>query len=139
VSWQDIVYNMLLAAVFYGGWRGVSVLVERERSGSRKLLRYIWPTVMVAWCWLMLWATSFPSESHWMGRSLDFLLIVFFAVNFPGAVLGNGLLSVMIDWPAPLKSVVASVAVWLLWYGIIRAWERWKARNLSPDVKFELR
>lgn len=114
---------MLVAAALYGGWEGVSLLVARERGSSRKLLRYLWPTAMLAWCWFMLWATSFPSSSRWMGKSLDLLLILFFAIDLPGAVVGNGLLGVLIDWPGPAKGAVASVAVWLLWYGIIRLWE----------------
>jgi hypothetical protein len=46
-------------------------------------------------------------------------------------VLGNALLVILIDWPAPLKASVASVAVWLLWYAIIRVWEYWKSRHAS--------
>ena len=135
MSWQDIVYSMLLAAALYGGWKGVSLLVARERSSSRKLLRYLWPTAMVAWCWFMLWATSFPSSSRWMGKGLNVLLILFFAIDFPGAVAGNGLLGVLIDWPSSAKATVASVAVWLLWYGIIRVWEWRKGQNVPRDVK----
>jgi hypothetical protein len=78
---------------------------------------------------LMLWVASAPSSTPWMGRSLDVIWILFFAVNLPGAVVGNGLLTLLIDWPDWAKSLTASVAVWLLWYAIIRMWEWWKARS----------
>ena len=126
---RDIAYSMLVAAACYLSWKGVSLLVAHEQKSARKLLRYLWPTAMLAWAWGMLWATSFPGASLWMGKSLDLLLILFFTVNLPAAVLGNALLIILIDWPAPLKASIASLAVWLLWYGIVRFWERWKARH----------
>ena len=126
---------MLIAAAFYGGWKGLSVLVARERDRARKLLRYWWPTAMVAWSWLMLLATSFPSASAWLGQGLDVLLILFFAINFVGAIIGNGLLTTFIDWNPWAKGAVASVTVWLIWYGIIRGWEWWSGRNAGmPSV-----
>jgi hypothetical protein len=134
MTWNDIVYSMLVAAAFYGCWKGVSLLVAREQRSPRKLLRYVWPTAMLAWSWFMLWATSFPASSLWMGKSLDLLLILFFTVNLPAAVLGNALLVILIDWPDPAKAFVASVAVWLLWYAIIRVWERWKSRSAGDPL-----
>ena len=125
---------MLVAAACYGSWKGVSRLVAHEQRSSRKLLRYFWPSAMLAWAWWMLWATSFPASSLWMGKSFDLVLILFFTVNLPAAVLGNGLLSVLIDWPSPAKAFVASLAVWLLWYAIIRGWERWKARRAPSTL-----
>ena len=101
---------MLVAAAVYGGWKGVSLLVARERGSSRKLLRYLWPTVMLDWCWFMLWATSFPSSSRSLGKSLNRLLILFFAIDLPGAVVGNRLLGIPIDWPGPAKGAAASGA-----------------------------
>jgi len=77
----------------------------------------------------MLWATAFPASSSWMGYVRDPLLIAFFGVNLPQAVVGNGLLGVLIDAPAVVKGGVASVAVWLLWYGVIRVWERQAAKK----------
>lgn len=127
---------MLVAAAFYGGWKLVSLLILREQRRSRKQLRYLWPTAMLIWCWFMLWATSFPSSSQWMGKSLDLLLILFFVINLPGAVVGNGVLGILIDWPGPAKATVASVVVWLLWYGIIRLWEWRRARSAPLNVKF---
>jgi hypothetical protein len=47
-------------------------------------------------------------------------------VNLPQAVVGNGLLGVLIESPDVVKGGVASVAVWVLWYGVIRVWE-WRA------------
>jgi hypothetical protein len=134
MTWNDIVYSMLVAAAFYGCWKGVSLLVAREQRSPRKLLRYVWPTAMLAWSWFMLWATSFPASSLWMGKSLDLLLILFFTVNLPAAVLGNALLVILIDWPDPAKAFVVSVAVWLLWYAIIRVWERWKSRSAGDPL-----
>ena len=40
----------------------------------------------------MLWATAFPASSSWLGYARDPLLIAFFGVNLPEAVVGNGLL-----------------------------------------------
>lgn len=120
---------MLLAGACYLSWRGVSRLVAFEQRSSRKLLRYLWPTAMVAWAWYMLLATSFPANFLWMGKSLDALLILFFVVNLPAAVIGNAILVLLIDSSGPLKGTAASVVVWLLWYAIIRVWERWKARQ----------
>jgi hypothetical protein len=84
---------------------------------------------MLAWSWFMLWATSFPASSGWLGFARDPLLIAFFGMNLPQAVVGNGLLGVLIDAPGAVKGSVASAAVWLLWYGTIRFWE-WR-RALS--------
>jgi len=134
VNANDIVYSMLVAAAFYGCWKGVSVLVAREQRSSRKLLRYVWLTAMLVRSWFMLWATAFPASSLLMGKSLDLLLILFFTVNLPAAVLGNALLVVLIDWPGPAKASVASLCVWLLWYAIIRVWERWKSRGVGNSL-----
>ena len=79
----------------------------------------------------MLWATSFPASSGWLGFVRDPLLIAFFGVNLPQAVVGNGVLAMMIDAPGVVKGSVASVAVWLLWYGVIRIWTRRKALSVS--------
>jgi hypothetical protein len=129
VDWRDIGYNMLLAAACYLSWKGVSALVAHEQRSSRKVLRYLWPTAMVAWAWYMLAATSFPADFLWMGKSLHVLLILFFVVNLPAAVIGNAVLVLLIDWSGPVKGVAASIVVWILWYGLIRLWERWKARQ----------
>jgi hypothetical protein len=134
VEWGEVVYSMLVAAAVYGCWKGVSALVAREQRSPRKLLRYLWPTAMLAWSWFMLWATSFPGSSRWMGKSLDLLLILFFTVNLPAAVLGNALLVLLIDWPGPAKASVASLCVWLLWFAIIRVWERWKSRGAATAL-----
>jgi hypothetical protein len=131
VDVRDLGYSLLVAAACYLSYKSVSFLVAREQRNSRKLLRYLWPTAMLAWAWYMLWATSFPAQSLWMGKSLDLLLILFFTVNLPAAVLGNALLVILIDWPAPAKASVASLAVWLLWYAIIRVWEHWRSRHDS--------
>jgi hypothetical protein len=82
---------------------------------------------MLAWSWFMLWATSFPAASGWLGFVRDPLLIAFFGVNLPQAVLGNGVLAMLIDAPGVVKGGVASLAVWLLWYGVIRIWARRRA------------
>ena len=122
--------SMLVAAALYGGWKAISVLIAREqRPQARKWLRYIWPTAMLAWSWLMLIATTFPGSGVCMGRSLDFLLAVFFAVNLPGATAGNAALLLLIDQPDWLKAVAASAVVWFIWFAIIRAWEWWRARH----------
>ncbi len=71
----------------------------------------------------MLWSAAFPAASGWLGYLRDPLFIAFFGVNLPQAVIGNGLLGVLIDAPGVVKGSVASVAVWLLWYGVIRVWE----------------
>ena len=80
----------------------------------------------------MLWATSFPGASGWLGFVRDPLSIAFFGVNLPQAIVGNGLLGVLIGFPAALQGSVASAAVWLLWYAVIRVWQ-WR-RELSRDV-----
>jgi hypothetical protein len=137
VDWREIGYSMLVAAACYLAWKGVSRLVAYEQASSRKLLRYLWPTAMVAWAWLMLWSASFPASTAWMGKSLDLLFIVFFAVNLPAAVLGNAVLTFLIDRPDAVKASAASLTVWLVWYAIIRLWERWKgppATSALPRV-----
>ena len=77
----------------------------------------------------MLWAAAFPASSSWLGYVRDPLLIAFFGVNLPQAVVGNGLLGVLIDAPDIVKGSVASVAVWVLWYGVIRVWESRAAKK----------
>ena len=77
----------------------------------------------------MLWAAAFPASSNWLGYARDPLFIAFFGVNLPEAVLGNGLLGVLIDAPGIVKGSVASVTVWALWYGVIRVWESRAAKK----------
>ena len=86
----------------------------------------------------MLWATSFPASSSWLGLVRDPLLIAFFGVNLAQAVVGNGLLGVLIDAPGVVKGSVASVAVWLLWYATIRVWERWVWKKHDPALKLRI-
>ena len=71
----------------------------------------------------MLWATSFPGSSRWLGYVRDPLSIAYFGVNLPQAVIGNGLLGILIDAPGVVQGSVASAAVWLMWYAVIRLWE----------------
>ena len=128
--------SMLVAAALYGGWKAMSVLMAREqRPGARKLLRYVWPTAMLVWSWLMLIATTFPVFGVFMGKSLDFLLALFFAVNLPGAVLGNAAVVWLIDKPDWVKGIVGSAVVWLSWYAIIRVWEWWRGRQGPAGVR----
>jgi hypothetical protein len=108
-------------------------LVAREASARRTILRYWWPTAMLAWSWFMLWATSFPGASGWLGFVRDPLSIAFFGVNLPQAVIGNGLLGILIDAPGAVQGSVASAAVWLLWYAVIRVWQ-WRRESISPDL-----
>lgn len=76
----------------------------------------------------MLWATSFPGSSGWLGFVRDPLTIAFFGVNLPQAVVGNGLLETLIDAPGVVQGTVASAAVWLLWYVVIRVWQ-WRRES----------
>jgi len=71
----------------------------------------------------MLWATSFPGSSDWLGFVRDPLSIAFFGVNLPQAVIGNALLGILIDTPGAVQGSIASAAVWLLWYAVIRVWQ----------------
>ena len=68
-----------------------------------------------------------------MGRGMDLLLMLFFAIDFPGAVVGSGVVGILTDRPGPAKRMVASVAMWLPWFSIFRAWEWWKERSV-PTV-----
>jgi len=126
------------ALACYGCWRWLAYLVEREVAAHRKILRYWWPTAMLAWSWFMLWATSFPASSNWLGFVRDPLLIAFFGVNLVQAVVGNGLLGVLIDSPGVVKGSAASVAVWLLWYATICVWERWVWKKHDPALKLRI-
>jgi hypothetical protein len=117
----------------YGCWRWLAYLVAREAMARRTILRYWWPTAMLAWSWFMLWATSFPGSSAWLGFVRDPLAIAFFGVNLPQAVIGNGLLGILIDSPGTVQGSVASAAVWLLWYAVIRVWQ-WRRESSGPDL-----
>jgi hypothetical protein len=121
------------ALACYGCWRWLAYLVAREAAGRRTILRYWWPTAMLTWSWFMLWATSFPGSSSWLGFARDPLSIAFFGVNLPQAVVGNGLLGILIDAPAALQGSVASAAVWLLWYAVIRIWQ-WRRESSNPNL-----
>ena len=127
---RQIAGAFLGALACYSCWRWLASLVAREAAGRRKILRYWWPTAMLAWCWFMLWATSFPGSSNWLGFLRDPLLIAFFGVNLPQAAIGNGLLGVLIDVPEAVQGSVASAAVWLLWYAVIRVWQ-WRRESNS--------
>ncbi len=86
----------------------------------------------------MLWATSFPAASSWMGIVRDPLLIAFFGVNLAQAVVGNGLLGVFIDAPGVVKGSVASVAVWLMWHAVIRVWEVRLIKRQDPAARLRI-
>jgi hypothetical protein len=83
----------------------------------------------------MLWATAFPAASSWLGYVRDPLLIAFFGVNLPQAVAGNGWLGMLIDARGIVKGSVASAAVWLLWYGVLRVWESRAAKNAGVGLR----
>jgi len=121
------------ALACYACWRWLAYLVAREVAARRTILRYWWPTAMLAWSWFMLWAASFPGSSGWLGFVRDPLSIAFVGVNLPQAVIGNGLLGILIDAPRPVQGTVASGAVWLLWYSVIRLWQ-WRCESSSPDL-----
>lgn len=76
----------------------------------------------------MLWQSSFPASSGWLGFARDPLSIAFFGVNLPQAIIGNGLLGILIDSPGIVQGSVASAAVWLLWYAMIRIWQ-WRRES----------
>ncbi len=121
------------ALACYGCWRWLAYLVAREALARRTALRYWWPTAMLAWSGFMLWETSFPGSSSWLGFARDPLAIAFFGVNLPQAVVGNGLLGLLIDAPGAVQGSIAGAAVWLLWYAVIRTWQ-WR-RESSQDVQ----
>lgn len=81
----------------------------------------------------MLWSASFPGSSGWLGFVRDPLSIAFFGVNLPQATIGNGLLGILIDAPGPVQGGVASAAVWLLWYAVIRFWQS-RRESAGPDL-----
>jgi hypothetical protein len=126
------------ALACYGCWRWLAYLVEREVAARRGILRYWWPTAMLAWSWFMLWATSFPGASGWLGIVRDPLLIAFFGVNLAQAVVGNGLLGVLIDAAGVVKGSVASVAVWVMWYAVIRLWEGRVFKKHDPAARLRI-
>ncbi|MEO8052334.1 MAG: hypothetical protein ABI833_18140 [Acidobacteriota bacterium] len=119
------------ALACYVCWRWLAHLIAREAAVRRTMLRYWWPTAMLAWSWFMLWATSFPGSSRWLGFVRDPLSIAYFGVNLPQAVVGNGLLGVLIGAPEVVQGSVASAAVWLLWYAVIRVWQRRRESSQS--------
>ena len=121
------------ALACYACWRWLAHLVAREAAARRTILRYWWPTAMLAWSWFMLWATSFPGSSNWLGFVRDPLSIAFFGVNLPQATIGNALLALLIDAPPSVQGGIASIAVWLLWYGEIRLWQRYR-KSSGPDA-----
>ncbi len=125
MTWQEILMSMAVAAGFYGGWKAMSVLVQRQL----RLLRYVLPSVMLAWSWLALAGTAHPSSVSWMGKGWDIFMVLFFTANLPGSVVGNAVLVLLIGQPGWVQGLVGSAVVWLLWYGIVRVWEWWKRRN----------
>jgi hypothetical protein len=121
------------ALACYGCWRWLAHLVAREAATRRTILRYWWPTAMLAWSWCMLWSSSFPGASGWLGFVRDPLTIAFFGVNLLQATIGNALLGILIDTPGAVQGSIASAAVWLLWYAVIRVWQ-WRKESSSPDL-----
>jgi len=123
VGLREILGAFVGALGCYACWRWLAHMVNREAAAHGRTLRYWWPTAMLAWSWFMLWATSFPGSSRWLGYVRDPLSIAYFGVNLPQAVIGNGLLGILIDAPGVVQGSVASAAVWFMWYGVIRVWE----------------
>jgi hypothetical protein len=136
MTFLDLLRYFLGALAVIGCWRGLAALVRREAKSKSGRLRYWWPTLMLAWSWFMLWETSFPSASAWLDFAKDPLLIAFFGVNLPGAVLGNGLLGVLIAWPDWAKASVASAAVWGVWWAIVVVWVRRSGAGVSDRGVF---
>jgi len=60
-------------------------------------------------------------------------LAPFFGVNLLQATIGNALLGLLIDAPGVVQGSVASAAVWLLWYGVIRVWQ-WRRESSRPGL-----
>ena len=125
---RQIAGAFLGALACYGCWRWLAYLVAQEAAARRAILRYWWPTAMLAWCWFMLWASAFPASSGWLGFVRDPLAISIIGVNLPQAVIGNGLLGILIGTPGAVRGSVASAAVWLLWYAVIRVWQ-WRRES----------
>ena len=121
------------ALACYACWRWLAHLIARETAAGRRILRYWWPTAMLAWGWFMLWSSSFPGSSNWLGFTRDPLTIAFFGVNLPQAAIGNGLLGLLIDAPGLVRGSVASASVWLLWYAVIRVWQ-WRRASTGPAL-----
>ena len=82
----------------------------------------------------MLWSSSFPAASNWLGFVRDPLTIAFFGVNLLQATIGNGLLGILIDTPGAVQGSVASTVVWLLWYAVIRFWQ-WRRESNQDEPR----
>ena len=130
---RQIIGAFIGALACYGCWRWLAYLIAREASARRTILRYWWPTAMLVWSWFMLWSAAFPGASGWLGFARDPLTIAFFGVNLPQAAIGNGLLGILIDAPGVVQGGIASAAVWLLWYAVIRVWQ-WRRESGGPDL-----
>ena len=105
--WVDAPIWILLASVCWGGWRLLYFSLKRWRS-----FRYCWPTAMLVWAVAMI-AWSSASEMLWL---------IFMTINAP-ALAGAAIVFWCFSfrelhaWP---RALIASLAIWLTWFGILR-------------------
>jgi hypothetical protein len=130
--WREALIGLAAGLVWYGSWKVLAHLVAREGARRTKTLRYLAPTVMLAGSWVVFLALS---RSRWPTEGLGALLLngtllLFILADAPALLISSGLLNlaVVAGMPPLYQGLMASVAAWLVWFGIIRFCEwRWEA------------
>jgi len=138
--WREALIGLAAGLVWYGCWKVLAHLVTHEGARRTKTLRYLAPTVMLAGSWVVFLALS---ESRWPteGRGallLNATLFFFILADAPALLVSSVLLNlaVVAGLPPFYQGLMASVAAWLVWFGIIRFCE-WR-REVNARVSLRI-
>jgi hypothetical protein len=129
--WREALIGLAAGLVWYGSWKVLAHLVQRERAKGGRTLRYLVPTAMLAGSWVVFLALSgsrWPTEGL-LALVLNGPLFLFILADAPALLLSGGLLNLafVAGLPPVYQGLMASAAAWLAWFGIIRLWEwRWE-------------
>ncbi len=119
----EIAYLIVAALTSYGCWRILEWFAGKNPASIPwRVLRYGWPTSMVAWAWLIL-----------LTEASEILFGIWLVFNLPVYVVVIALapwVSGLEGWP---RGLFMTVVAWITWYGIMRFLE-WRADSKQPVI-----
>jgi hypothetical protein len=138
--WREALIGLAAGLVWYGSWKVLAHLVNREGAKRRKTLRYLVPTAMLAGSWVVFLALSgsrWPTQGV-VGLLLNAPLFLFILTDAPALLVSSSLLNlaVVAGLPPLYQGLMASAAAWLAWFGIIRLCE-WR-REVNARVSLRI-
>jgi hypothetical protein len=131
--WQEFLGLAVVALAAYAYWRLARWFIDRRRDRPQwKILRYWWPSLMLALAGMALITGYVPMNS--LGESLyEMLVLLALFLNLPTvpAVLLDGLIIDVSGWRGWSIFLLIIPSLWAAWYGIIRFLE-WRSDCGAP-------